>query len=231
MSTPALTVDPLHHVETWVFDLDNTLYPARSNLFDQVDRRMGEYIAARFGLDPQTARAEQKRLFRTHGTTLRGLMTEHGIDPHDFLDFVHAIDLAAVDPAPALAAALDALPGRKLVFTNGSVAHVERVLDRLGIAGRFEDVFDIVAGGFLPKPDPAPYAAMVARYGFDPRRAIMVEDMVRNLVPARALGMTTAWVRTPTDFAGEPQPGDVDIIVDELEDWLGAVVTARAAIG
>jgi putative hydrolase of the HAD superfamily len=222
-------VDPLRHVETWIFDLDNTLYPSRSNLFAQVDRRMGEYLVRLTGLDPVAARAEQKRLFRTHGTTLRGLMTERGIDPHDFLGYVHDIDVSVVDPDPGLAASLAALPGRKIVFTNGSVAHAERVMDRLGVAGAFCGIFDIVASGFEPKPAPAPYDALVALHALDPRRAVMVEDMARNLVPARALGMTTAWVRTGSDFADAPEEGAVDVVVDDTAAWLAAVVLARAA--
>lgn len=222
--------DPLGHVETWIFDLDNTLYPARSNLFDQVDRRMGAFIAQHFGLDPDAARVEQKRLFRAHGTTLRGLMTEHGIDPHAFLDFVHDIDVSLVDPDPVLADALDALDGRKIIFTNGSVAHAERVLAQLGIGGRFAGVFDIAAAEFVPKPDPSCYAVLVARHGIDPRATIMVEDMARNLAPAKALGMTTAWVRTDTDFAGDAD-ASIDIVVEDLTAWLAGVVEARAAAG
>ena len=141
------TVPPLDPatVETWVFDLDNTLYPARSNLFSQVSARMTQYIQDRFGLEPDNARELQRALFRRHGTTLRGLMTEHAVDPDAFLAFVHDIDVSPIDPSPRLDALLAALPGRKMVFTNGSVPHAERIMARLGIGRHFDTVFDIVA--------------------------------------------------------------------------------------
>lgn len=192
---------PLHAVETWIFDLDNTLYPAASSLFDQVDRRMGEYVARLLGIPYDAARAEQKRLFRDHGTTLRGLMTEHGVDPVDYMDHVHAIDLSRLAPDPRLALALERLPGRKLVHTNASVAHAERVTARLGIDRHFDGVFDVAAAGWTPKPDPAPYAMLLDRFGVDPARAAMVEDIARNLAPAAALGMATVWVRSEQDWA------------------------------
>jgi putative hydrolase of the HAD superfamily len=192
---------PLDAVETWVFDLDNTLYPAASSLFDQVDRRMGEFVARHLGLPFDAGRAEQKRLFRAHGTTLRGLMVEHGVDPVVFMDHVHAIDLSGIDPDPRLDAALARLPGRKVVYTNGSVAHAARVTAHLGIARHFDATFDIAAAGWVPKPEPAPYATMLDRLAIDPARAAMVEDIARNLVPAAALGMATVWVRSDADWA------------------------------
>ncbi len=192
---------PLAEVRTWVFDLDNTLYPASSSLFDQVDRRMGAFVAERFGLPFEAARAEQKRLFREHGTTLRGLMVEHGVDPVAFMDHVHAIDLTRLDPDPRLSLALARLPGRKVVYTNGSVAHAARVTARLGIDRHFDATFDIAAAGWVPKPDPAPYRVMLERFGIDPAGAAMVEDIARNLAPAAALGMATVWVRGDPDRA------------------------------
>jgi putative hydrolase of the HAD superfamily len=210
-----------HEVETWVFDLDNTLYPAGTNLFAQVSARMGEYIMQLLSVDAEAARAVQKRLFTTYGTTMRGLMTEYGIDPHGFLAHVHDIDLSVIEPAPALDAALDGLSGRKLVFTNGSVGHAERVLERLGIARHFEVLFDIAAADFLPKPDPTGYRKLIDHHGVVPERSAMVEDMARNLRPAAELGMLTLWVRSPLDWAregsGEPY---VQYQTDDLVDWL-----------
>ncbi|WP_343716115.1 pyrimidine 5'-nucleotidase [Inquilinus sp.] len=223
--------DPLRHVEHWVFDLDNTLYPARTNLFAQIDRRMGEYIREHFDLPPDEARALQKRLFRDYGTTLNGLMREREIDPGPFLEYVHDIDISAIGPSPALAAALGDLPGRKIVFTNGSVRHAERVLTRLGVVAQFDGIFDIVAADYVPKPDPGPYRTMLDRYGLVPASTVMVEDMARNLLPAHRLGMTTVWVRTPSDW-GQPLPGDghIDIAVDDTAEWLAAVAAARRTI-
>jgi putative hydrolase of the HAD superfamily len=197
----------LRHAETWVFDLDNTLYPAECNLFEQVQRRMGEFIATTFALDAAAAAEKRKYFFYTHGTTLRGLMVEHGIDPAAFLSFVHDIDLSGVDAMPALNTALERLPGRKLIFTNGTVAHAERIMRKLGVDHHFEAVFDIVASDYLPKPDMTPYRAMLARHGVAPAGAVMVEDMARNLKPAAELGMTTIWVPTTAAWS-KPDAGD-----------------------
>ncbi|MFC7333759.1 pyrimidine 5'-nucleotidase [Rhodocista pekingensis] len=217
----------LSGIDTWVFDLDNTLYPSSCNLFAQVDRRIGEFIAEYFGLPYEEARAKQKKYFREHGTSLRGLMVEHDIDPVPFLEYVHDIDVTPVEPSERLARALDALPGRKLVYTNGSVRHAENILARLGVEGRFEAVFDIVAAGYVPKPDPRPYRTLVERHGVEPARAVMVEDIARNLAPAAALGMTTVWLRTDADWSrpdgGGVGHGDhIHHVVDDLIDWLEA---------
>ena len=177
----------------WLFDLDNTLYPASCNLFDQVDQRIGAFIADLLQVDAAEAKRLQKHYFSQYGTTLRGLMDHHGIAPGAFLDYVHAIDVSPVPPSPALDAALRALHGRKLIFTNGSVAHAERVMARLGVAEHFTGVFDIVAANYQPKPNPATYAALIEQHRVDPRAAAMFEDIPRNLVPAAALGMTTTW--------------------------------------
>ena len=148
---------PLGEIETWIFDLDNTLYPASSRLFDRIHARMTEFIAARLDLSPAEALVVQKNYFRAYGTTLRGLMTVDRIDPEDFLAYVHAVDLSCVRPDPGLAATLTALPGRKLVHTNGSELHAMRLLDHLGIAASFAGVIDIAAAGYEPKPALAGY--------------------------------------------------------------------------
>jgi putative hydrolase of the HAD superfamily len=225
------TPDPaaFSHVRVWIFDLDNTLYPAACNLFVQVSRRMTEFISARFDLPWEEARAMQRSLFQTHGTTLRGLMTEHDIDPVAFLDYVHDIDVSPVSPTPDLARSLSRLPGRKLIHTNGSVAHALNVLDRLGCRDRFEAIFDIVAAAYLPKPDPRAYRMLAERYGVDPAEAVMVEDMARNLVPAAAMGMTTVWVESEADWARPDRGGvgsgrHIHHVTDDLVAWLGALV-------
>ncbi|QJE74013.1 pyrimidine 5'-nucleotidase [Aerophototrophica crusticola] len=225
--------DSFRHVEAWVFDLDNTLYPAHCNLFAQVDRRIGEFIAERFGLSYEEARAKQKAYFRTYGTSLRGLMLEHDMDPVPFLEYVHDIDVTPIGPSEPLDQALAALPGRKLVYTNGSVRHAENILARLGIATRFDGIYDIVAADYVPKPDPRPYAEFVRRFEVDPSRAVMVEDIARNLVPAAALGMTTVWVRSEADWSrpdmGGVGHGDhIHHVVDDLEAWLGDLSTGLA---
>jgi putative hydrolase of the HAD superfamily len=220
----AQPISPLRHAEAWLFDLDNTLYPATIDLFGQIDEKMRAYIAEFLGLDLDSAYALQKRYFREYGTSMRGLMDLHGMDPAPFLAHVHDIDVTVLDAAPALGEALAALPGRKLVFTNASTAHAERVLRRLGIDHHFHDVFDIVAADFRPKPEPEIYRKLVDRHVIEPRRTVMVEDMARNLTPAAALGMTTVWVRTGSDWgAFGAEAAHIHHVVDDLTTWLTAV--------
>lgn len=219
---------PLGAVETWIFDLDNTLYPASCRLFDQVQRRMTEYICDRLEVAPDAAAELRRRYFREHGTTLRGLMTVEGIDPHDFLAFVHDIDLAGVPPDPALVAAIRELRGHKIVHTNGSLRHAERLLDHLGLSAAFSGIVDIVAADFDPKPALAGYRLLLRRHAVAAERALMVEDIARNLAPAAALGMTTAWMRNGLDWAAADADSDyINHIVDDLAGFLGAAAALQ----
>ncbi|HYM33250.1 MAG TPA: pyrimidine 5'-nucleotidase [Candidatus Cybelea sp.] len=219
--------DRVSGAEAWIFDLDNTLYPARCNLFAEIDRRMGEYIAKLLNLDYDSAKRVQKQFFREHGTTMRGLMREHGIDPRGFLEYVHDIDLSPVAPDAGLDAALARLKGRKLVFTNGSVPHAERVLARLGVAQHFEAIYDIVAADFVPKPEPGPYRRFCERYALDPAACVMVEDIARNLKPAYDLGMTTVWVPGVAEWSlGESDLAHVHHVAEDLSAWLGRIAGA-----
>ncbi|MEQ8965536.1 MAG: pyrimidine 5'-nucleotidase [Azospirillaceae bacterium] len=222
-------------MDVWIFDLDNTLYPASSNLFPQVSARMAAFIAETFALPHDEARALQKRYFREYGTTMRGLMSNHAVDPHAFLAYVHDIDVSVLPAATALDRALDRLDGRKLVYTNGSADHAARVLDRLGVARHFEACFDIVAAEFDPKPDRGAYRRMLARHGIEPTRAVMVEDMAVNLEPAHELGMTTVLVRgdggeTVADGPGADEsadaPAHVHHVTDDLPSWLATIADA-----
>lgn len=220
-------------VETWIFDLDNTLYPASSHLFDQVSRRMTAYIAEYFDLAPDAAYERQRDFFMRYGTTLRGLMVEHHLDPEPFVEYVHAIDIGVIDAAPALAARLALLPGRKLIFTNSSRRHAERVLDRLGITPHFEEIFDIADADYVPKPDKTSYALMLQRHQVSAERACMIDDLARNLEPAKALGMKTVWLRGGIEWARHQNvlgADYVDLIVDDLIDWLDAVIGRRSAL-
>jgi putative hydrolase of the HAD superfamily len=218
---------PLTAIETWIFDLDNTLYPTSCRLFDQIHDRMTGFIAERFDLSPEAALARQKTYFREHGTTLRGLMVVDRIDPEDFLAYVHELDLACVPPDPVLAEGLSALPGRKIVHTNGSARHAERLLDHLGIAESFCAIFDIAAASFDPKPALSGYHELQRRHAVAPETALMIEDMAKNLVPAAALGMTTAWVRNRVDWAAADSEGDhIHYIFDDL----GAFLTSAASL-
>jgi putative hydrolase of the HAD superfamily len=180
----------------WIFDLDNTLYPAECNLFAEVDHRMGEFIARFLGVPYAYARHLQKSYYRQFGTTLTGLMQVHKMDPKAFLDYVHDIDLSVVAEHPDLARNIEALPGRKLIFTNGTRAHAERVAGKLGVLHLFEDIFDIVTSDYVPKPQAGPYEKFLRDHGVDPTAAAMFEDMPHNLEVPHALGMTTCLVHS-----------------------------------
>ncbi|MDB5694694.1 MAG: pyrimidine 5-nucleotidase [Sphingomonas bacterium] len=214
----------LRHVDAWIFDLDNTLYPARCNLFEAVDKRMTTYIARLLGLDDAAARALQKGWFHAHGTTLAGLMIEHGVDPHHFLADVHDIEMDVLEHDAPLAAAIARLPGRKLVFTNGDLPYAGRILERLGLGESFEAVHDIHAMELRPKPAASAYRGLCDAHGIDPARALFVDDMARNLPPAKAIGMTTVWV----DNGSEQAPGDaragIDYTVAALGPWLHEIL-------
>jgi len=215
----------LSHVRSWIFDLDNSLYPASANLFELIDLRMSAFIQELLGCGHDEARRVQKSYFHEHGTTLAGLMASHDVDPHHFLDFVHDIDLARISADPKVVAALDRLPGRKFVFTNGDESYARRVLDRLGLANAFDGLHDIHAMDYVPKPDPRSYQAMCDRYSIEPETALFVEDMARNLEPAKALGMTTVWVDNGSEQAGAgADPAFIDYRIKDIGEWLGEIV-------
>jgi len=186
--------------QVWVFDLDNTLYPADCNLFTQVDQKMGEFIARYLGVPFEYARHLQKTYYRQFGTTLSGLMQVHRMDPKAFLDYVHDLDLSVVAEHPELAAAIERLPGRKLIFTNGSRAHAERVAGRIGILHLFEGIFDIVDSDYVPKPSADCYTRFLTAHGVDAKASAMFEDMPHNLEAPHALGMTTVLVRSEFNY-------------------------------
>jgi putative hydrolase of the HAD superfamily len=223
-------------VETWVFDLDNTLYPAGSDLWPKIDQRITLWIMALYGIDGLSARALQKFYYERYGTTLRGLMETDAIDAETFLRFVHDIDRTSILEDLPLASAIRALAGRKLILTNGSRFHAIATAEALGLSGLFEDVFDIVAGDLVPKPEPAVYERFLARFGVDPQRAVMIEDIPRNLVVPKALGMITILVvPKPGDHdpreafeivAEDTVPAHIDYVTSDLAGFLRAVVPA-----
>jgi putative hydrolase of the HAD superfamily len=227
-------LDDFARVETWVFDLDNTLYPHHLNLWHQVDARIRDFIAAYLEVAHEDAFRIQKDFYKRYGTTMRGLMAEHGLEPDQFLDYVHQIDHSPLQPNPALGAALERLPGRKLILTNGTRRHADAVMRRLEIHRHFEDVFDIVAAELEPKPFKQTYDRFLARHGVDPRRAAMFEDLARNLEVPHALGMVTVLVvpdktrevfREGWELEGR-EAVHVDHVTDDLAGFLAAI-TAR----
>ena len=181
-------------VATWVFDLDNTLYPHHLNLWQQVDERIRSYVADFLKVSKDEAFRLQKDYYKRYGTTMRGLMTEHGLNPDDYLEYVHQIDHSPLEPNPALGVALEKLPGRKLILTNGTRKHADAVMKKLEIDRHFEDVFDIAAANLDPKPLPQVYERFLKRHDVDPTKAAMFEDLARNLEVPHALGMTTVLV-------------------------------------
>ncbi len=212
------------HIRDWVFDLDNCLYPASAGLFDLIDERMGAYIQRLLDCDAQEARRVQKHHFHTHGTTLCGLMKDHGVDPHDFLGDVHAIALDRVESNPGLAQSLGRLPGRKFVFTNGDAPYARRVLDAIGVQDRFDHLHDIHASGYRPKPDLHGYELLCDRFSIEPASALLVDDMAVNLAPAKQLGMTTVWVDNGSERGSHGLGDFIDHRIESVSDWLEQIL-------
>ncbi|MDB5633835.1 MAG: Pyrimidine 5-nucleotidase [Tardiphaga sp.] len=223
------------HIETWVFDLDNTLYPHHVNLWQQVDGRIRDFVSNFLKVPPEQAFKIQKDYYKRYGTTMRGMMTEHGVRADDYLTYVHEIDHSPLEPNPEMGAAIAKLPGRKLILTNGSTDHAGKVLERLGIAGQFEAVFDIIAAELEPKPAPQTYDKFLKLYGVNPAKAAMFEDLSRNLVVPHQLGMTTVLVVPDgakevvrEDWELEGRDADhVDHVTDDLTGFLAALNAAR----
>jgi putative hydrolase of the HAD superfamily len=223
------------HIDTWVFDLDNTLYPHHVNLWQQVDRRIGEYISSYLKVPPDEARRIQKDYYRRYGTSMRGMMSLHGVSADEYLAYVHKIDHSPLEPNPAMGAAIAKLPGRKLVLTNGSTDHAGKVLERLGIGAHFEAVFDIIAAELEPKPAPQTYQRFLDLHGVNPASSAMFEDLARNLVIPHQLGMTTVLVvpdgtkevvREDWELEGR-DAAHVDHVTDDLTGFLQGLALDR----
>ena len=220
------------HIDTWIFDLDNTLYPASCDLFAQVDHRMGAFIAKTLGVPYAHARHLQKAYYRQFGTTLAGLMKVHKLKPEPFLDYVHDIDLSVLPHLPELADVIERLPGRRLIFTNGSRRHAENVAAKIGVLHLFEDICDIAALGFVPKPERSAFDLMIGQHNVTAGRAAMFEDMPHNLEAPHEMGMTTVLVRS--DYIDHPVqlemrkwralPAHVHHSTDDLTSFIGSEI-------
>lgn len=221
MTKTDISQPDLSHINTWIFDLDNTLYPRRCDLFAQIDVKMTSYVSKLLDLPRDEAKKIQKQYYYDHGTTLQGLILNHEIDPHHFLDDVHDIDYSPVSKDEGLRTVIEALPGRKLIFTNGDVPHAERTTKALGIDGCFEGIFDIVAADFLPKPAQEPYEQFVSKYKIDPNVAVMFEDMPRNLFVPKQMGMDTVLIIDEEYNSTTKEPWEVH---DQEEDYIDHVV-------
>lgn len=208
-------------VETWVFDLDNTLYAPSVRLFDQIEARMTAYVSRSLGVNDLEAARLRSHYWRTHGTTLAGLMAEHGLDPDPYLADVHDIDLGHIVPDTGLLAAISALPGRKVVYTNGSREHARRVTAALGLSTAFDALYGFEDAGYLAKPKPAAFAGVFARDGLDPAAAAMFEDDPRNLMEPHRLGMRTVLVAPAADPGTAEDTTHIHHRTDDLTDFLG----------
>ncbi|MEQ7873650.1 pyrimidine 5'-nucleotidase [Sphingomonas sp. ASV193] len=220
----------LSDIGDWIFDLDNCLYPSASRLFELIDQRMTAYIERLLGVDWAEARRIQKMHFHGSGTTLAGLMKHHDVDPHHFMADVHDIPLDRVLPDDRLATAIARLPGRKFIHTNGNADYAWKVLDRLGIAAQVDHLHDVFAADLVPKPELHGYKKLLDQFAIDPARAVMVEDMARNLVPAKSLGMTTVWVDNGSERGSHDfDPAVVDVVIGDVGEWLTQILEEQAA--
>ncbi len=216
---------PLAHIDTWIFDLDLTLYAPEHNIMAQVRDRIALFVENYFEIDSEAAHKIRHAYWKSYGTTLGGLMAEHGVDLHAYLDFVHDVDLSLLKPCSRLRAGIEALPGRKLIFTNADAPYAERVLGARGLGGVFEGMMDIHTMDHRPKPDPVSYAKFCAQFDVQPETALFVEDSVHNLEPAHAMGMTTVWINHSSDreAGGKERPAYVDHEITDVADWLHEV--------
>jgi len=191
----------LINIQYWIFDLDNTLYSGQTKVFSEVDKKMSEYISKKLNIDLIKAKEIQKKYFYESGTTLSGLMKHDGINPHDFLEFVHDIDISWLPQDLLLKQELMKIKEKKYIFTNGSLAHVKNVTKQLGINNLFDGVFDIVDADFVPKPRINPYQKLIQKFNLEPEKSILIEDIAHNLEQAKNLGMKTCWLENDESFA------------------------------
>jgi len=213
------------HITNWIFDLDNCLYPSDSRLFELIDQKMTAYIERLLGVDAIEARRIQKMHFHGSGTTLAGLMKHHDVDPKHFMGDVHDIPLDRLARDDRLVSAIGRLRGRKFIHTNGNADYAWKVLDRLGIAAEIDHLHDIFAADLTPKPEVHGYRKLLDQFGIDPRQSLMVEDMVRNLAPAKQLGMTTVWVDNGSERGSHGfDHAIVDVRTTNVTEWLESIL-------
>ena len=227
----------LSHVKYWIFDLDNTLYRGDAGFFAQIDKKITEYVSRYLALQPVRAREVQKEYLVDYGTTLSGLMAVHGMDPTEYLDFVHDVNLDTLKPNPMLRLAIDALPGQKFIFTNGSRGHAENVATHLGLWDLFDGSFGVDDVDYIPKPLRSPYVKFCDHFGINPQEAVMFEDNLRNLEAPKSMGMETVLIvadrasdhdMTVTALDGVTKSADwVDHMTDDLAGWLQSYLATQ----
>jgi len=221
---------PFNSIKYWIFDLDNTLYSGKTKVFEQVDKRMSKYISDKLNISVEEAKKIQKNYFYEYNTTLNGMIKNHKINPDEFLDFVHDINIDFLQKDPALAKEIENLNGKKIIFTNGSRKHAINVTKQLGIDQLFDDIFDIVDAEFIPKPSLEPYKKLVKKHKIDPKLCVLVEDIARNLKPAYEMGMKTVWIENDEPWASKFSNNEfVNYRTDNLPEFLKKINLTKAA--
>ena len=217
-------------IKYWLFDLDNTLYSGQTKVFEQVDKKMSEYISEKLKVDLVEAKKIQKSYFYEYNTTLNGMIKNHKIDANEFLEFVHDIDIDFLKKDVPLEIELKKLSGKKIIFTNGSRKHALNVTKRIGIDKHFDDIFDIVDAEFFPKPTPSPYEKLIKKHKIDPNLCVFIEDIARNLKPAYEMGMKTVWIKNNEPWAKEFSDSDfINYKTDNLSEFLKKINLSKAA--
>jgi len=217
-------------IKYWIFDLDNTLYSGKTKVFEQVEKRMSKYISQKLNVSVQEAKKIQKNYFHEYNTTLNGMIKNHEIDPDEFLEFVHDINIDFLQRDLKLAEEIEKLEGKKIIFTNGSRKHAINVTKKIGIDQYFDDIFDIVDSNFVPKPAMEPYKKLVEKHKIDPKLCVFVEDIARNLKPAYEMGMKTIWIENDESFASKFSDGDfVNYKTNNLTEFLRKINLLKAA--
>ena len=221
---------PFAHIDTWIFDLDLTLYGPEANIMAQVRDRIALFVEKHFNIGSDEAHKIRHTYWKKYGTTLGGLMAENKVEPNGYLDFVHDVDMDLLRPDADLRRQITSLPGRKIIFTNADAPYAERVLAARGLDNLFEDIFDIHRMQHLPKPAAASYDSLCAQLDINPARALFVEDSAHNLVPAKVLGMTTIWVNHGTEAVSSDTEQYIDQEIADLNDWLSSIHTMEGTI-
>ena len=217
-------------IKYWIFDLDNTLYSGKTKVFEQVDKRMSKYISGKLNISVEEAKKIQKNYFHKYNTTLNGMIKNHKIDPDEFLEFVHNINIDFLQKDPALGKEIEKLDGKKIIFTNGSRKHAINVTKKIGIDQLFDDIFDIVDAEFIPKPSIEPYKKLVKKHKIDPKLCVLVEDIARNLKPAYEMGMKTVWIENDEPWASKFSDSEfVNYRTNNLSEFLKKINLANAA--
>tara|TARA_B110000014_G_scaffold235801_1_gene200605 strand:- start:629 stop:1300 length:672 start_codon:yes stop_codon:yes gene_type:complete len=217
-------------IKYWIFDLDNTLYSGQTKVFEQVDKKMSKYISDKLNIDLKEAKKIQKDYFYQYSTTLNGMIKNHKIDPEEFLEFVHDVDIDFLEKDLRLAEEIKKLDGKKIIFTNGSKKHALNVTKKIGIDKLFDGIFDIVSADYVPKPSIEPYKKLVEEHKIDPKLSVLVEDIARNLKPAYEMGMKTVWIQNEEPWAKEFSDSNfINYKTNNLSEFLKKINLEKAA--